>query len=234
MKTIRGRNTNRPTAKVAHDFLRIKQHEKQDKMIELVQVIKDHVTGTQPVMVFCNSSKSCRAVDYYLNENGYTATSLHSGIPANRRKEFWVNFRKGEAQILVCSDIAARGLDTTKVNLVIMFDFPKTGIDYLHRSGRTGRLGTAGRVVSLVNHKDDFLASEIERYIREGLSLEELTVDRLIHAQKVSEQKKESAKKKTISGRAHPDKISKAELKRKQDAKLNVTDQLKRLKKYLL
>ena len=78
---MRGRNTNKPTAKVIHEFLRIKQHEKQDKLNELTQILKDNISDTSPVMIFCNSSKSCRAVDYHLNENGFNATSLHSGIP---------------------------------------------------------------------------------------------------------------------------------------------------------
>ena len=125
-------------------------------------------------------------------------------------------------------------MDTTKVKLVVMFDFPKTGVEYLHRSGRTGRLGTTGRVISLVNHKDDFLASEVERYIKQGLSLEELTVEELIHKQKLEESKKEQTKKRVVTGKRDPSKISKAELKRKQDVAYQTAEKLNRLKKYLL
>ena len=169
----------------------------------------------------------------YVHAQEYSFQTSLTRNSLQRRKDEWVKFRKGESQVLVCSDIAARGLDTTKVNLVVMFDFPKNGVDYLHRSGRTGRLGSSGRVVSLVNHKDDFLAAKIEEYIKYGKSLEALSVEQLIHEQKLEEQKSQNVKQKTVAGR-HPDKISKAELKRKRDVKANIAEKLAKLKKYLI
>lgn len=68
--------------------------------------------------------------------------------------------------LLVTTDIGSRGLDTTMVDHVVMFDFPKNGIDYLHRAGRTGRLGTTGQVTCFVGRKDRRLAATIERTIR--------------------------------------------------------------------
>lgn len=113
-----------------------------------------------------------------------------------------------------------------------MFDFPKTGIDYLHRTGRTGRLGTSGKVISIVNHKEDFIATQIERCIKTGKSLETLSVEQLIHEQKVEQQKKEQVKKKTVTGKAK--KVTKAELKRKQDVEYQIAEKLNKLDKYLI
>jgi superfamily II DNA/RNA helicase len=68
--------------------------------------------------------------------------------------------------LLVTTDIGSRGLDTTMVDHVVMYDFPKNGIDYLHRAGRTGRVGQVGHVTCLVGRKDKRLAATIERTIR--------------------------------------------------------------------
>ncbi|KAJ1998284.1 hypothetical protein GGI04_005071 [Coemansia thaxteri] len=73
-----------------------------------------------------------------------------------------------ERKILVCTDLASRGLDTTCVTHVILFDFPTTAIDYLHRSGRTARAGTRGKVTALVGKKDRRLADQIRLAIRQG------------------------------------------------------------------
>ncbi|KAJ2016848.1 hypothetical protein GGI03_000875 [Coemansia sp. RSA 2337] len=74
----------------------------------------------------------------------------------------------GSRKILVCTDLASRGLDTTCVTHVVLFDFPTTAIDYLHRSGRTARAGTRGKVTALVGKKDRRLADQIRLAIRQG------------------------------------------------------------------
>jgi len=126
------------------------------------------------VMVFCNTVDSCRFLDYFLQEHGFTTANYHGDIPKDRREEEFQAFVRGERQILVCTDIAARGLDYDhKIDQVILFDFPRTAIDYLHRAGRTARgpSGT-GTVTSLVTKKDLPLASFIEDATRiEGVDL---------------------------------------------------------------
>ncbi len=70
-------------------------------------------------MVFCNTIDSCRAVEYMLRENGYSATSLHGSIPTEQRTDNWEQFRQGKADIVVCTDIASRGLDTIDVRTAV-------------------------------------------------------------------------------------------------------------------
>ncbi|GMP46225.1 hypothetical protein CsSME_00014462 [Camellia sinensis var. sinensis] len=97
----------------------------------------------------------------------------------------------GDCPTLVCTDLAARGLDLD-VDHVIMFDFPLTSIDYLHRTGRTARMGAKGKVTSLVAKKDQTLAARIEDAIMKNESLESLTVDNVkrdIARSRITEQK---------------------------------------------
>ncbi|KAG5544724.1 hypothetical protein RHGRI_017240 [Rhododendron griersonianum] len=82
----------------------------------------------------------------------------------------------GDCPTLVCTDLAARGLDLN-VDHVVMFDFPSNSIDYLHRTGRTARMGAKGKVTSLVTKKDLMLATRIEQAIMKNESLESLTLD---------------------------------------------------------
>ncbi|XP_019054090.1 PREDICTED: DEAD-box ATP-dependent RNA helicase 39 [Nelumbo nucifera] len=109
-------------------------------------------------------------------------SSLHYFYPHLQYSVFRVeNLKKfksedGDCPTLVCTDLAARGLDLD-VDHVIMFDFPLNSIDYLHRTGRTARMGAKGKVTSLVAKKDLILASRIEEAIRKNESLESLTAD---------------------------------------------------------
>ena len=79
-KNIRAKYTNCPIPTVTHEFVFLKQHEKEDKLIMLIEKLKTY-SGNDPVIIFCKNSKSCRAVDYHLNENGFSAVSLHSELP---------------------------------------------------------------------------------------------------------------------------------------------------------
>ncbi|KAL8158026.1 hypothetical protein AgCh_002656 [Apium graveolens] len=93
-------------------------------------------------MVFCNTLNSSRAVDHFLSEYQISTVNYHGEVPAEQRVENLKKFKSddGDCTTLVCTDLAARGLDPD-VDHVIMFDFPLTSIDYLHRTGRTARMG---------------------------------------------------------------------------------------------
>ncbi|KAL8109458.1 hypothetical protein AgCh_025524 [Apium graveolens] len=96
-------------------------------------------------MVFCNTLNSSRVVDHFLSEYQISTVNYHGEVPAEQRVENLKKFKSddGDCTTLVCTDLAARGLDPD-VDHVIMFDFPLTSIDYLHRTGRTARMGAKG------------------------------------------------------------------------------------------
>lgn len=115
------------------------------------------------IIVFCNTIASARFVEHYVRERGHTASCMHAAIPSIRRADEYAAFRRGDTQLLVCSDCAARGLDNLAVDHVVLFDFPSSAVDYIHRAGRTSRAGAKGTVTSLVTKKDVRLARAIQK-----------------------------------------------------------------------
>ena len=139
-------------------------------------------------MIFCNTVGSCRAAQHALAEAGLPSLCYHGELNSAARSENLLKFRSGdsdESAILVCTDLAARGLDVPQVDHVIMFDFPLNALDYLHRSGRTARgVSTSsstlsnsgrGRVTALVAKRDQVLATAIENAVQRGLPLDGLS-----------------------------------------------------------
>lgn len=146
--------------------------------------------GASPLtLVFCNTVSSCRAAEHALAESGVTSLCYHGELNSVAREENLMKFRKAgsegdgdedDASVLVCTDIASRGLDVPQVDHVIMFDFPLNSIDYLHRAGRTARglsssTGGDGKVTALVTKRDQVLARAIEAAVQSGESLEGLS-----------------------------------------------------------
>lgn len=131
-------------------------------------------------MIFCNTAAACRAVQYALAEAHIETLAYHGELNSEARTENLRRFRmagtEGEPRILVCTDLAARGLDVPQVDHVVMFDFPLNALDYLHRSGRTARGDrTGGRVTALVSKRDRVLANAIEKAVQRGDPLDGLT-----------------------------------------------------------
>ncbi|GMH34347.1 hypothetical protein BSKO_02181 [Bryopsis sp. KO-2023] len=159
-----------------------------DKLTQLNQLLETDVRNSKRVMVFCNTMDSCRAVEHTLAELGVQTLCYHGDMPIDARKETIHKFsglsrhggdrdeQEDSPKILVCTDLAARGLDIPqRVDHVINFDFPKSPIDYIHRGGRTARAGASGRVTSLVHAKDRTLADRISWAIKRDLPLDELS-----------------------------------------------------------
>lgn len=165
-------------ASARHDFIKLSGSE--NKLEALLQVLEPSLAKGNRVMVFCNTLNSSRAVDHFLGENQIFTVNYHGEVPAEQRVENLKKFKseEGDCPTLVCTDLAARGLDLD-VDHVIMFDFPKNSIDYLHRTGRTARMGAKGKVTSLVAKKDLILATRIEEGIRKNESLESLTTENI-------------------------------------------------------
>lgn len=121
-----------------------------------------HLRGGR-IIIFCNTIDSARFVEHFLSESGYTTASVHGNIPPHRRQEEFQAFKNSKVQLLVCTDVAARGLDNLDVAHVVLFDFPTSAVDYIHRAGRTARAGAKGRVTSFVLKRDLALARAVEQ-----------------------------------------------------------------------
>ena len=120
----------------------------------------------EKVFVFCKTRAQCTAVGEHLAATELKVGYLHGEIPQSDRKQVLNRFRDGKLQVLVATDVAARGLDVSDVDLVINYTVAHSGDDHVHRVGRTGRAGKQGKAVTLVNRIDWNKNSSIERYLK--------------------------------------------------------------------
>jgi ATP-dependent RNA helicase DeaD len=125
-------------------------------------------------LVFCRTRGEVETLTDTLNSRGYKAEALHGGMSQNERDRVMRRFREGKAELLLATDVAARGLDIGRLSHVINYDVPPAPESYVHRIGRTGRAGRAGVAITLAEPRERSLLRNIERLI--GRRLEMSTV----------------------------------------------------------
>ncbi|MGE5397742.1 MAG: DEAD/DEAH box helicase [Candidatus Saccharibacteria bacterium] len=116
-------------------------------------------------MIFCNTRVAVDRVHSFLSHKGYAAQPLHGDIPQSRRLRTIQQFKQGDFNILVATDVAARGIHVDDLGLVINYDVPLEKDGYVHRIGRTGRAGAGGRAITMVSSDDIMSLYEIEEHI---------------------------------------------------------------------
>jgi ATP-dependent RNA helicase RhlE len=116
--------------------------------------------------VFCNSKLGCARLARTLERDGLRTTALHGDKSQDERLKALEAFKKGEVDLLVATDVAARGLDIKDVPAVFNYDIPFNAEDYVHRIGRTGRAGASGLAISFVCGDDKRLIGDIEKLIK--------------------------------------------------------------------
>jgi len=143
-----------------------------DKRRALHQILK--ARGMKQAFVFVNSKLGCAKLARSLEREGLKTTALHGDKSQDERLKALEAFKSGEVDLLVCTDVAARGLDIKDVPAVFNFDVPFNAEDYIHRIGRTGRAGASGLAVSFVASSDQRLVSDIEKLIKTKIDIEPL------------------------------------------------------------
>ncbi len=149
-----------PVDTVAHALYPVAPHLKTALLIKLLE----H-TDTESVLVFTRTKHRAKRLAEQLKKAGYRATSLQGNLSQNRRQEAMEGFRSGEVQILVATDIAARGIDVARISHVINYDIPNTTEAYTHRIGRTGRAAKTGDAFTLVTDEDTAMVRAIEKVL---------------------------------------------------------------------
>jgi ATP-dependent RNA helicase RhlE len=124
------------------------------------------------VLVFTRMKHGANRLAEYLNDNEITAMAIHGNKSQTARTRALAEFKSGELQVLVATDIAARGIDIDQLPHVVNFEMPNVPEDYVHRIGRTGRAGAQGRAVSLVCVDEDLFLRDIERLIKRSIPKE--------------------------------------------------------------
>jgi len=141
-----------------------------DKRHALHQILKQR--ELKQAFVFVNSKLGCARLARSLEREGLKTTALHGDKSQDERLKALESFKKGEVDLLVCTDVAARGLDIKDVPAVFNFDIPFNAEDYVHRIGRTGRAGQSGLAVNFVSKSDARLIADIEKLIKTKIELE--------------------------------------------------------------
>ncbi|MEN9627952.1 MAG: hypothetical protein RJA10_1179, partial [Pseudomonadota bacterium] len=124
------------------------------------------------VLVFTRMKHGCNRLAEYLNDHGITAMAIHGNKSQGARTKALAEFKSGDLQVLVATDIAARGIDIDQLPHVVNFELPNVPEDYVHRIGRTGRAGAQGEAVSLVCLDEEIFLKDIERLIKRQIPRE--------------------------------------------------------------
>jgi superfamily II DNA/RNA helicase len=147
--------------------------------------------GIKQAFIFVNSKLGCGRLARSLEREGLVTAALHGDKSQDERLKALEAFKKGEVDLLVCTDVAARGLDIKDVPAVFNFDVPFNAEDYVHRIGRTGRAGASGLAVTLVSPSDMRLVADIEKLIKTKLQVENYPLDEDRSRGNVSEGRRE-------------------------------------------
>lgn len=159
-----------PAVTVSHAVYPVKQHLK----IELLEEIL-HGIQSESVLVFTKTKYRAERVAQTLQRRGYCATSLQGNLSQSRRQAALDGFRNGSVNVLVATDIAARGIDVSGISHVINYDMPDCADAYINRIGRTGRIGNTGQAFTLVTGEDTPMVRTLERIL--NAPLERRTVE---------------------------------------------------------
>jgi len=158
-----------PANTVAHALYPVDQHLKTALLIELL-----HHVDAESVLVFTRTKHRAKRVGQQLERAGYRTASLQGNLSQNRRQAALDGFRRGSYQILVATDIAARGIDVSSISHVINYDMPDTADAYTHRIGRTGRAAKTGDAFTFVVQEDEEMLRSIERVLGEKIERRKL------------------------------------------------------------
>jgi superfamily II DNA/RNA helicase len=171
--TIEVARANATASTVEQHFYSVPEDEKRHALHQILKA-----RGMKQAFVFVNSKLGCARLARTLEREGLKTTALHGDKSQDERLKALESFKKGEVDLLVCTDVAARGLDIKDVPCVFNFDIPFNAEDYIHRIGRTGRAGAAGLAVSFVGGNNDArLVGDIEKLIKTKIELEAVEYD---------------------------------------------------------
>jgi ATP-dependent RNA helicase RhlB len=154
-------------------------HVGKDEKVPLLLGLLARMTPER-CLVFVNTKRAADKVGAYLAGNGFRAATLSGDVQQRKRQQVLERFKHGHLDILVATDVAARGLHIPQVSHVFNFDLPQDPEDYVHRIGRTARLGASGEAVSLACEEYVYSLPEIEGYVGHAIPAEPVAEDLLV------------------------------------------------------
>ncbi len=162
---------NSKFVRVAHEKLTVPEIEqyyyeirRKDKLKALTRLLDLYTPDLS--LVFCNTRKMVEELNIKLQARGYLSDALHGGFNQNQRDRVMGKFRNKTIEILVATDVAARGLDINDIEAVFNYDLPQDTDYYVHRIGRTGRAGKSGKAFTFIVGKDIYKLRDIQKYTK--------------------------------------------------------------------
>ncbi|HQY54454.1 MAG: DEAD/DEAH box helicase [Xanthomonadales bacterium] len=159
---------NSVAATVTHRVHPVNMEAKRDLLLHLL-----NLDGSQ-TLVFGRTKHGCDKLTKQLEKAGLRAAAIHGNKSQNQRTRALADFKSGRINVLVATDIAARGLDIDQLPMVINFDLPMVAEDYVHRIGRTGRAGAEGLAISLVSRAEEGLLRDIRKLLKQDIAIENI------------------------------------------------------------
>jgi len=167
IEVARSNATNNAITQILY---KVDEEQKRDAVLHLVRS-----RDLKQVLVFSNTKIGASRLARYLEQAGVKATAIHGDKTQQERIAALDAFKNGDTDVLVATDVAARGLDITDLPCVINYDLPYNAEDYVHRIGRTGRAGATGDALSVYSDKDERLLADIEKLIKQTITRGEMT-----------------------------------------------------------
>ena len=154
-------------ANIEQYYYEVKQKNKDEVLSRLLDIYNPKLS-----LVFCNTKKKVDELVEVLQNRGYFAEGLHGDLKQSQRDRVMNGFRNGKTEILVATDVAARGIDVEDVEAVFNYDLPQDDEYYVHRIGRTGRAGRTGMAFSFVVGKEAYKLRDIMKYCKTKIVLQ--------------------------------------------------------------
>lgn len=167
IEVARSNSTNENVRQMVY---KVEEEEKNDVTVHLIRS-----RALKQVLVFSNTKIGASKLARQLEQEGIKASAIHGDKSQQERIAALQAFKDGQTDVLVATDVAARGLDIAELPCVINYDLPYNAEDYVHRIGRTGRAGASGDAISLYSAKDERLLVDIEKLIKRSVPKETLT-----------------------------------------------------------
>ncbi len=159
-------------------YFEVKEKMKLDLLSRLLDIHNPNLS-----LVFCNTKRRVDRLVSHLQVRGYLADGLHGDLTQGQRDRVMNKFRKGTIDVLVATDVAARGIDVDDIEIVFNYDVPNDDEYYVHRIGRTGRAGKNGKAFTFVSGKEIYRLRDIQRYTK--TSIEQQEIPTLRHVQEM-------------------------------------------------
>jgi ATP-dependent RNA helicase RhlE len=158
---------NATAENVKQEVYKLHESEKTDALLEILRTRGPEDGPLKQVLVFVNAKIECRRLARQLQKAGVNADAIHGDKTQDERMKALEGFKTGTIEVLVATDVAARGLDIVELPVVINYDVPFQSEDYVHRIGRTGRAGASGLTIMLMTGSDERAVAGIERLTKQ-------------------------------------------------------------------